>query len=93
MRLPQVRRVGGASLSSGVLLRHRALYSEAVYRVLHASGSIVEVKVVAAPGLEPRTRLQFTAAAAAAMRSVAPGSVDRQHLQFGSPARDVRSAA
>jgi hypothetical protein len=63
-----------------------------VYRLIHPGGPIVEVEVVAAPGLEPGTRLQLTAAAVAAMRSVAVESGDRQKPRFGATARDVHIA-
>jgi hypothetical protein len=53
-------------LTEGVL-RHDALGSEAVYRVLRSWGSTVEVEVVSAPGLEPGARHHLTAAAAASM--------------------------
>jgi hypothetical protein len=74
------------------VLRHRALCSEAAYRLLCTRGSIVEVEVVSAPGLEPGTRFHLTAAAVAAMRSVALDSGERQHLQLSSAARDVHLA-
>ena len=73
------------------MLRHRALCSEALYRPIHSWGPIVEVEVVAAPGLQPGTRLQLTAAAVAAMRSVAVTSGDRRKPRFGA-ARDVHIA-
>jgi hypothetical protein len=73
------------------VLRHRALCSEAVYRPIHSWGPIVEVEVVAAPGLQPGTRVQLTAAAVAAMRSIAVASGDRRKPWFGA-ARDVHIA-
>jgi hypothetical protein len=80
-------------VSSGSgLLRHRALCSEAAYRLLRARGPIVEVEVVSAPGLRPGARFHLTAAAVAEMRSVALDAVERQHLQRGSAARDTHLA-
>jgi hypothetical protein len=87
MRLRHVCPVGSASSGSAVL-RHRALCSEALYRPIHSSGPIVEVEVVAAPGLQPGTRVQLTAAAVAAMSSVAVVSGDRRTPRFDA-ARDV----
>ena len=73
------------------MLRHRVLCSEALYRPIHVWGPIVEVEVVAAPGLQPGTRLQLTAAAVAAMRSIAAPSGGRPKPWF-SAARDVHIA-
>jgi hypothetical protein len=75
------------------VLRHSALGSEAVYRVLNTRGSIVEVEVIRAPGLEEGTRLTLTTVAAAAMGLERVESVDRQHVRFGPTARDVRRGA
>ena len=75
------------------MLRHRALCSEALYRPIQTRGPIVEVEGVAAPGLEPGTRLQLTAAAVAAMRSVAVDSGDRGKRRFAAVARDVHIAS
>jgi hypothetical protein len=75
------------------VLRHSALGSEAAYRVLHTRGSIVEVEVIAAPGLEPGTRLHLTTVAAAAMGLHVVDSADRQHFRFAPSARDLRLAA
>jgi hypothetical protein len=91
VRLRHVCQLGSTSSSSAVL-RHRALCTEAAYRLLCARGSIVEVEVVVAPGLEPGMRLHLTAAAVAGMRSVTADSVDRQHLQHSSATRDVHLA-
>ena len=52
-------------------LRHRALGTEAVYRILDASGPTVEVEVVRAPGLDAGARLTFTREAAQAMDRLA----------------------
>jgi hypothetical protein len=92
VRLGYVRRVGSRSLRTNVL-RHSALGSEAVYRVLNTRGSIVEVEVITAPGLEEGTRLHLTTVAAAAMGLDTVDSVDRQHVRFGPTARDVRLIA
>jgi hypothetical protein len=89
VRLHWVRRLGRAAWSSG-LLRQRALYSDAVYRVLRVSGSVVEAEVVAAPGLAPGTRLRLTGDAAAAMRPVPRTSVDARRFRLRSHARDMR---
>ncbi len=92
MRLHWIRRLGSAVWSGG-LLRQRALYSDAIYRVLRVSGQIVEAEVVAAPGLAPGTQLRMTAAAAAAMKPVPRASVDGRRYRLGSHARQVRRAA
>jgi len=63
-----------------------------VYRPIQTWGPIVEVEVVAAPGLQPGARLQLTAAAVAAMSSVAADSGDRQEPRFGATARDAHLA-
>ena len=74
-------------------MRQRALDSDAIYRVLRVSGSIVEAEVVASPGLIPGTRLRLTAAAAAAMKPVTKGTGGRRWFPLGGPARDVRRPA
>jgi len=74
------------------VLRHRALCSEALYRPIQTRGPIVEVEVVAAPGLQPGTRLQLTAAAVAAMSSVAVDSGGRVKRRFAAAARDLHIA-
>jgi hypothetical protein len=51
----------------GALLRHQALGTEAVYRVVAVEGGLVHVEVVVAPGLEPGTRVRFTERDAGAM--------------------------
>jgi len=64
-----------------------------VYRPIQTRGPIVEVEVVAAPGLQPGTRLQLTAAAVAAMSSTAvDSSHHRRKPWFGAAARDVHIA-
>ena len=92
MRLHWIRRLGSAAWSGG-LLRQRALYSDAIYRVLRVSGQIVEAEVVAAPGLAPGTRLRMTAAAAAAMKPVPRASADGRRYRLDARARRVRRAA
>lgn len=52
------------------MLRHRALGTEAVYRVIAAEGELVEVEVVRAPGLEAGTRLRLTQRDARAMEQI-----------------------
>ena len=74
------------------MLRHRALCSEALYRPIQTRGPIVEVEVVAAPGLQPGTRLQLTAAAVAAMSSVAVAPGDRAKRRVAAAARYVHIA-
>jgi len=71
------------------VLRHRALCSEALYRPIQTRGPIVEVEV---PGLEPGTRLQLTAAAVAAMSSVAVDAGDRAKRRVAAAARYVHIA-
>jgi hypothetical protein len=89
VRLHWVRRLGSGAWSGG-LVRQRSLYSDAVYRVLRVSDSIVEAEVVAAPGLAPGTRLRMTGAAAAAMRPVTRQSVDGRRFRLGLRAREIR---
>jgi hypothetical protein len=91
VRLREVRGVGTPLLTAGVL-RHSALGSEAVYRVLHRRGSTVEVVVIAAPGLEPGARLVLTAAAAASMGLDTAGAGPYPH-RVRSAARAARRAA
>jgi hypothetical protein len=76
------------------VLRHSALGSEAMYRVLRSRGSTVEVEVVAAPGLEAGTRLHLTTAAAAAMGlDTAGAGHSRLRVRVRSAARGARLAA
>ena len=58
------------ALSPHGLLKHRALGTEAVYRVLDVADRLVSVEVVDAPGLEQGTRFQITHRAAEAMQYV-----------------------
>ncbi len=65
------------SLHAGSLLHRRVLSHDAIYRVLREPrGSVVEVQVIVAPGLEPGTRLTLTSAAASAMRVAPSASTD-----------------
>ena len=57
-----------AALSPHGILKHRALGTEAVYRVLDVADRLVSVEVVDAPGLEQGTRFQITRRAAKAMQ-------------------------
>jgi len=70
------------------MLRHQALSSEAVYRVLRDDGELVSVEVLAAPGLEHGTRLTITAQSARAMAAVserpAPRPDTRGRLRLGA---------
>ena len=52
------------------LLKHRALGSEAVYRVIDVADRLVSVEVVEAPGLERGTRFEITRRAAKAMQYI-----------------------
>jgi hypothetical protein len=89
VRLRHVYSVGNAMLT-GQVLRHRALGSEGTYRVLEPRGSLVELEVIAAPGLEQGARIQVCAGAARAMEPVrAPA---RSRFEFAAP-RTVRRAA
>jgi hypothetical protein len=63
-----------SGIDGPVLLRHRRLGSEAVYRVLAAGADVVTVEVVRAPGLERGTRMRLTADAARAMEHLDAGS-------------------
>jgi hypothetical protein len=58
------------ALSPQGLLRHRALGTEAVYRVIDVADRLVSVEVVEAPGLEQGTRFQITRSAANAMQQI-----------------------
>jgi hypothetical protein len=69
VRLRHVHSVG-QPLLTGQVLRERALGSESTYRVLQASDSIVELEVIAVPGLKAGTRIQVCGAAARAMETV-----------------------
>ena len=57
-----------------MLLRHRRLGTEAVYRVLAVGAETVTVEVVRAPGLERGTRMRLMADAARAMERLDTGS-------------------
>jgi hypothetical protein len=82
----------GTTLVAGQVVRHRALGSEGMYRVLEPRGSIVEMEVITAPGLLPGTHVQMCAAAARAMESVrAPARAAR--FEFATPRATVRRAA
>ena len=90
MRLRHVYPVG-PSLSAGQVVRHHALGSESTYRVLESRGSIVELEVIAAPGLLSGTHVQVCTAAARAMQAVrAPA---RARFEFAAPRATVRRAA
>jgi hypothetical protein len=52
---------------TGFLLRHRALGSEAIYRVLEEGDEIVTAEVIQAPGLARGTRVRLMARACRAM--------------------------
>jgi hypothetical protein len=54
-------------IDAPVLLRHRRLGTEAVYRVLEVGADVVTVEVVRAPGRERGTRMRLMADAARAM--------------------------
>lgn len=58
------------ALSPQGLLKHRALGTEAVYRVIDVADRLVSVEVVEAPGLEQGTCFQITRSAANAMEYV-----------------------
>lgn len=72
MRRRHVSPVGSA-LVAGQVLRDRALGSESTYRVLDATDAIVDLEVIAAPGLKPGARIQVCVTAARAMEAI-PGS-------------------
>ena len=55
------------ALSTGLLLRRRALGTDSIYRVRTATGPIVEVEVVEAPGMKPGARIELCIAAARAL--------------------------
>jgi hypothetical protein len=91
VRLRDVRPVE-TTLTTPVL-RHDALGSAAVYRVIRRSGSTVEVEVVTAPGLEPGTRHHLTAAAAVSMGLDTAAGGDQRQLGVRSAVRGARFAA
>jgi hypothetical protein len=70
VRLRRVHSVG-TPLLAGQLLRDRALGTESTYRVLQATESIVELEVIAAPGLKAGTRIEVCVTSALAMEPVA----------------------
>jgi len=63
------------ALSPHGLLRHRALGTEAVYRVIDVADQLVSVEVVEAPGLEQGTCFQITRRAAKAMQYTSDDAV------------------
>ena len=89
MRLRHVYPVG-SGLLTGQVLRHRALGSEGTYRVLEARGSLVELEVITAPGLQQGARVQVCTGAARAMEPVRVPV--RARFEFAAP-RTVRRAA
>ncbi len=60
----------------GTLIRRVALGSEATYRIMGENDRGVEVEVVEAPGLEPRTRFTFTTADVIEMAAPAGSRAD-----------------
>ena len=68
----------GPPLHAGQVRRERALGTESTYRVLQATDSIVDLEVIAAPGLKAGTRIQVCVAAARAMEPVPPPVVARR---------------
>ncbi len=66
------------ALSTGLLLRRRALGSDSIYRVRAATGPTVQVEVVEAPGMKPGARIELCVTAARALdrlRSISAISV------------------
>jgi len=80
----------GSGLLTGQVLRYRALGSEGTYRVLEARGSLVELEVITAPGLQAGARIQVCTGAARAMEPVRVPA--RARFEFAAP-RTVRRAA
>ena len=74
------------ALSPQGLLRHRALGTEAVYRVIDVADRLVSVEVVEAPGLEQGTRFQITRSAAKAMEQIRGDAVAEPNSSY-SPFR------
>jgi hypothetical protein len=62
------------AIDAPVLLRHRRLETEAVYRVLEVGAETVTVEVVRAPGLERGTRIRLMAEVVRAMEQFKAGS-------------------
>ena len=90
MRLRHVYPVGN-TLVAGQVVRHRALGSESTYRVLESRGSLVELEVVSAPGLQAGAHVQVCASAARAMEPVRVPA--RARFEFAAAPRTVRRAA
>jgi hypothetical protein len=74
------------ALSPQGFLKHRALGTEAVYRVIDVADRLVSVEVVDAPGLEQGTRFQITRGAAKAMQYIRGDAVAEPSSTF-SPIR------
>lgn len=77
MRLRHAHSVG-PTLLAGQVLRDRALGSESTYRVLQATDSMVELEVIAVPGLKAGARIQVCGSAARAMEAVPQPAVTRR---------------
>lgn len=56
-------------------VRHSALGTEALYEIVEETRELVTAEVVAAPGLEPGTRVRMLASAAGAMDEVEPSTI------------------
>jgi hypothetical protein len=69
VRLRRVHSVG-TPLLAGQLLRDRALGSESTYRVLRVTKTIVELEVIAVPGLKAGARIEVCVSSALAMARV-----------------------
>ena len=64
------------TLSTGQMLRRRALGSDSIYRVRGASGPTVEVEVIEAPGMRPGARIELSVAVARALEGLRAISAD-----------------
>jgi hypothetical protein len=61
----------------GHFVRRQALGSVAIYEIVDEGSELVTAEVVAAPGLEPGTRVRMLASAVRAMDEVEPGRLVR----------------
>jgi hypothetical protein len=76
----------GIRKPSDEVLRRRVLGSEATYRVLRQTRSVVEVEVLAAPGLQRGTKLHLSLGSVDAMRRIALAGEARPGRASGAAA-------
>jgi hypothetical protein len=68
---------------AGQVLRHRALGTEATYRVLGSTQAIFNLAVLEVPGLRPGSRIRVCAAAARAMQPMRSDAAGRSRRWLG----------